>query len=87
VAERGRGMNCKPGDLAILKKTMHGVFVGKFVTVIEPHEFVGWWQIEIPNIRCPITAEGYWAALDSWLLPIRPVDLHETEDDLIEVKE
>ena len=78
-------MNCKPGDLAILKKTLCGEYVGKFVTVIEAHRLPGWWRIEIPNIPGP-TPEGYWAAEDSWLIPIRPGDLHETEDDLAELQ-
>lgn len=82
----GCGMNCKPGDLAIAIKTTFGKNVGKIVTVICADIVLGdpaIWMIECPGVPGPF--DGLWLCYDSWLLPVRPGDLHETEDERKEV--
>lgn len=79
-------MNCKPGDLAIAIKTARGMNVGKIVTVVRADTVFydpGIWMIECPGVCGPF--DGLWRCDDSWLMPIRPGDLHETEDERKEV--
>ena len=77
-------LRCKKGDLAIMIK---GVRVGRIVEVIgydgfDPvygHE----WRIKT---SIPLPPNEFWISPDSWMTPIRPGDLKETEETEREVE-
>lgn len=64
-------MNCVPGDLAVVVKSMNPSRLGVIVRVVGPalNNEPGWWTVESPN-NPPPTAAG-WKARDAWLRPIR----------------
>lgn len=86
-------MNCKPGELAIIVKSVTGN-EGKIVTCVRLAS-----DIEISDnglcLRGPVwvidrAINSLWGpqinfAFDAQLRPIRPGDLHETEDERKEV--
>jgi hypothetical protein len=78
-------LRCKAGDIAI---TVAGPRVGRVVEVIRflgkansPIENPGedYWGIEYRGSPFADTGE-WWIARDSYMLPIRPGDLDETEE-------
>jgi hypothetical protein len=66
----GDGMNCKPGDLAVIVRADHPKVIGWIVTVVGPAQREGFdWSI-LADKRSH-WMDGTWACMDSQLRPIR----------------
>jgi hypothetical protein len=77
-------LRCRKGDLAII---VRGRRVGHVVTVTDYYRFTPEygheWKIET-SFPLPLLCD-FWFCPDSWLLPIRPSDLQETNETEREV--
>lgn len=94
-------MNCKPGDLAWIVRCFHTTeILGHIVEVLGPYQGDtyqgrrGAWEVRYPDGRPILTTylpsgrkslEPTRPINDICLRPIRPGDLHETEDERKEV--
>lgn len=86
-------MNCKEGDLAIVVRSIAGN-EGKFVTCqriasddeLKSTRFLALGPVWVIDRALPTNMNSMLAlANDCFLRPIRPGDLHETEDERKEV--
>ena len=78
-------MNCKPGDLAVIVRSERAPeHIGKIVTCVRPHIFLGveCWEIT-PTLKNSTGGTAYWAVPDRQLRPIRdPGD--DAQDETLE---
>jgi hypothetical protein len=86
------GLRCRKGDMAIVLDPRHTAY-GWIVTVLEIYPLARFrgrgliqdiWEIEHENLSKDSSLP--WGCEDKHLLPIRPGDLHETEESEKEIQ-